>query len=62
MKTIGWIVKKLAFGFVALYAFNFVAAFIGIKIASHWLFYLAIGALGWPGLLVVYVTNVLLNL
>jgi len=59
MNILFWIVKKLIFGFVAFYAFNFVGSFIGIKIVSSYLSYFLIGALGLPGLLVVYIINVL---
>ena len=59
LNTIFWLFKKTIFGFVALYAFNFVGSFIGIKIASCYLSYLLIGALGLPGLIMVYVFNVL---
>ena len=61
MNTIIWIVKKLIFGFVALYAFNFIGSFIGVKIVSSYLSYFLIGALGLPGLLIVYMANVLLG-
>jgi|GEM_PF-1299348 len=61
MNTIFWILKKLIFGFVALYAFNFIGTFIGIKIASNYLSYFLIGALGLPGLLIVYIMNILLG-
>ena len=59
MKTIFWILKKLIFGFVSLYAFNFVGSFIGIGIAANYISYFLIGALGLPGLLVVYIANLL---
>ena len=54
-----WIFKKTIFGFVALYAFNFVGSFIGISLASSYLSYFLIGSLGLPGLLVVYMANLL---
>jgi len=57
--TIFWIFKKLIFGFVALYAFNFIGSFIGVKIASSYVSYFLIGALGLPGLLIVYIANLL---
>jgi len=59
MKTIFWILKKFIFGFVALYAFNFIGSFIGIGVASNYISYFLIGALGLPGLLLVYIANVL---
>lgn len=59
MKTLFWIIKKVAFGFVALYAFNFMGSYIGISIASNLLSYFLIGALGLPGLLIVYIANLL---
>ena len=59
MKTIFWILKKSIFGFVALYAFNFVGSFIGIGIVSGYISYFVIGALGLPGLLLVYIANLL---
>ncbi|MCL2559365.1 MAG: pro-sigmaK processing inhibitor BofA family protein [Turicibacter sp.] len=61
MKTIFWFIKKIAFGFVALYAFNFIGSFINIGVASNWLSYFIIGTLGVPGLLIVYIANVLLG-
>ena len=59
IETLFWFIKKLAFGYVALYAFNFVASFINISIAPNALSYFLIGALGPPGLLLVYIGNVL---
>lgn len=59
MKTTFWILKKLIFGFVSLYAFNFIGSFIGIGLASHYLSYFLIGTLGLPGLLIVYMANLL---
>jgi len=59
VKTIFWILSKFIFGFVALYAFNFIGSFIGIKIASNYISYFLIGTLGLPGLLVVYLANLL---
>ena len=60
MKTVFWLFKKFIFGFVALYAFNFVGSFFGIGIASSYLSYFLIGTLGVPGLLIVYIANLLL--
>jgi len=62
MKTIFWFIKKFAFGFVALYAFNFLGSYINISIASNPLSYFLIGALGLPGLLLVYMGNIFLGI
>ena len=59
MKTIFWILKKSIFGFVALYAFNFIGSFIGIGLSPNYISYFLIGTLGLPGLLVVYIANLL---
>ena len=59
MKTIFWLFKKLIFGFVAFYAFSFLGSFIGIGMTSHYLAYFLIGTLGFPGLLIVYIANLL---
>ena len=58
-QTIFWILKKIIFGFVALYAFNFIGSYIGVRIASNYISYFLIGALGLPGLLIVYIVNLL---
>ena len=59
MKTLFWIFKKFIFGFVSLYAFNFIGSFIGVGVASSYISYFLIGALGLPGLLFVYIANLL---
>jgi len=59
MKTIIWILKKTIFGFVAFYAFNFIGTFFNIGLASNYISYFLIGALGVPGLLLVYLANLL---
>jgi len=59
IKNIFWLIKKTIFGYVALYAFNFLGTFIGISIASNLISYFLIGGLGLPGLLLVYIGNVL---
>jgi len=59
INTLFWIIKKLIFGFVAFYAFNFIGSFVGISLTSSYLAYFLIGALGLPGLLMVYLVNVL---
>jgi hypothetical protein len=61
MKTIFWLIKKFAFGFVALYAFNFIGSYIDISIAANLLSYLLIGTFGLPGLLLVYIGNIFLG-
>jgi len=61
-KTIFWIIKGFAFGFVALYAFNFIGSYIDISIASNPLSYFLIGTLGLPGLLLTYIANILLGI
>ena len=61
MKTIFWVIKKFVFGFVALYAFNFIGSYIGISIASNPLSYFLIGTFGLPGLLLVYIGNIFLG-
>ena len=58
-KTIFWILKKFIFGYVALYAFNFIGSYIGVRIAPNYISYFLIGALGLPGLLIVYIANLL---
>jgi len=58
-ETIFWILKKFIFGFVALYAFNFIGSFIGVGISSNYISYFLIGTLGLPGLLIVYIVNLL---
>ena len=59
IKTLFWLLKKSAFGFVAFYAFNFTGSFIGIELGSSYFAYFLIGALGAPGLILVYLTNLL---
>jgi len=59
IKNIFWLIKKITFGYVALYAFNFLGTFVGVSIASNLISYFSIGALGLPGLLLVYIGNVL---
>jgi len=59
MATLFWIIKKGLFGFVAFYAFNLIGTFIGIKLVSNYLSYFLIGTLGLPGLLIVYIVNLL---
>ncbi|MCL1989562.1 MAG: pro-sigmaK processing inhibitor BofA family protein [Defluviitaleaceae bacterium] len=59
MKAIFWVLKKSIFGFVSFYAFNFLGTFVGVNLTSHYLAYLLIGALGLPGLLIVYMVNLL---
>jgi hypothetical protein len=59
IKSIFWLTKQTIFGFVALYAFNFIGTFIGVGIASNLISYFLIGTLGFPGLLLVYIGNVL---
>jgi len=59
LTTLWWTVKKMMFGFVAFYAFNFVASIVNIRLASNYVSYFLIGALGVPGLLFVYLFNVL---
>ena len=60
IKNILWILKKTIFGFVSLYAFNFIGSLFDIEIASNYISYFAIGTLGLPGLLLVYIANVFL--
>jgi len=62
MKTIFWIIKKFLFGFVALYAFNFVGTYINVSITPNPLSYLLIGSLGLSGLLLVYIGNIFLDI
>ena len=58
-QTIFWIFKKFIFGYVALYSFNFIGSYIGVEIASNYISYFLIGAFGLPGLLIVYIANLL---
>ena len=58
-ETIFWIFKKIIFGFVAMHAFNFIGSFIGVGVASNYISYFLVGALGLPGLLIVYIFNLL---
>ena len=59
LQTIFWFIKNFSFGFVGLYAFNFLGSYIGISIASNPLSYFLIGTLGLPGLLLIYIGNLL---
>lgn len=58
-EKIFWFIKNFAFGFVALYAFNFIGTYVDISVAPNPLSYFLIGALGLPGLLLVYIGNIL---
>lgn len=61
-KTVFRFIKNFAFGFVALYAFNYIGSYINISIAANHLSYILIGNLGLPGLLLVYISNILLGI
>lgn len=58
--TIFWILKKTIFGFVIFYAFNFIGSYLGIGLIPNFISYFVIGSLGFPGLVVVYMLNILL--
>jgi len=59
LKTLFWFAKKIAFGFVCFYSANLIGSFVGINLVSNIPSYLTIGVLGIPGLIIIYVLNVL---
>jgi len=58
-QSILWLVKKSIFGFVAFYAFNLIGTFIGLHLVSNYFSYFLIGTLGIPGLMLVYIGNLI---
>jgi len=62
MKTGLWIMKKLIFGFVALFSFNLVGTLIGVVISPTCLSALLVGSLGFPGAVLVYIGKFLLGI
>jgi len=57
--TIGWAIKKLLIGSIALMVFNIIGSLISIDLPFNYISAFLIGSLGFPGFVLVYVTHIL---
>lgn len=64
-KPIGWIFKLLihaAMGYIALFIFNFVGAWVGLSLGLNWVNAIVTGVLGVPGVVLLLLIKYILML